>query len=99
MGRRIRTSIPQSDEQLIPSWSYLPGFQELNKQFKARQKRGFDRRHRVRELPELPEDTEVWITSHDKPVQGRVASAPLLLDRIWWIPNQGEFSATVDTSR
>ena len=74
MGRHIRTSIPQTDRQLVPEWSYLPGFRKLNEQFKARQKKEFDRRYRVQELPELLEETEVWITFQDKPVQGRIVS-------------------------
>ena len=74
MGRRVRTPLPQTDEQLIPDWPYLQAFKQQNREFKERQKRDFDRRHRVQELPTLPEDTDVWIRSEGEPIQGRVVS-------------------------
>ena len=39
MGRRLRTSVPQTDKMLIPQWSYLKTFRELDKNQKAKQKR------------------------------------------------------------
>ena len=30
MGRRIRTPLPQTDEQLVPKWSCLPKFRQQN---------------------------------------------------------------------
>ena len=41
MGRRIRTLVPQTDELMIPKWSYLADFQKLNKEFKGLQKHDF----------------------------------------------------------
>ena len=75
MGRRVRTPLPQTDDQLIPKWAHLHGFRQQDQVFKERQKRDFDRRHRVQELPIIPEDTGVWIKSEGEPVQGRVASS------------------------
>ena len=75
MGRRVRTSLPQSSEQLRPQWPYLPDFEKLNKQFKKQQKRGFDRRHRTTAQPDISNETEVWITSGDSPVRGKVTQA------------------------
>ncbi len=49
MGRKIRTTIPQITEHLIPKWPYLPGFQKANISFKGRQKEKYDSRHRVKE--------------------------------------------------
>ena len=72
MGRQIRTPLPQTDEQLIPKWPYLSEFQKMNRTFKERQEYGFNKRHRVQDLPSLPDDTNVWVTSSGKPVQGRV---------------------------
>ena len=60
---------------LVPQWSYLPDFKEKNTQFKGKQKEQFDRRHGTRELPDIPDDSEVWITSEDKPIPGRVVAA------------------------
>ena len=79
MGRRLRTTLPILHKQLTPSWPYLDEFQELNEQFKHRQKVDYDRRHRTHPLPPIPENTEVWITSGSSPTSGRVtahASAP-----------------------
>ena len=44
-GRHVRTSLPQTEEQLTPQWCYLPDFKRLNKKLKKRQKRNFDQRH------------------------------------------------------
>ena len=79
MGRRLRTSLPILKEQLIPPWPYLDVFQELNEQYKQRQKLDYDRRHCTHPLPPIPDNTEVWITSGLSPSSGRVtahASAP-----------------------
>lgn len=38
MRRRVRTPLPQTDEQLIPKWSYLQKFWQQNRDFKDRQK-------------------------------------------------------------
>jgi hypothetical protein len=74
MGRRIRTTIPQTNKQLVPQWNFLEAFYEKNKQFKESQKVHFDRRHRAREPSPIPDDAEVWITSEGQPIQGRVLS-------------------------
>ena len=63
MGRRLRTSVPQTDKMLIPQWPYLKSFRELDKQQKQKQKENFDLRHRAKELQPIPNDTEVWITT------------------------------------
>ena len=74
MGRRLRTSVPQTDKMLIPQWSYLKTFRELNRNQKSKQKENFDLRHRAKDLPAIPDDTEVWITTDSGPVSGRVIS-------------------------
>ena len=79
MGRRLRTTLPILPDQLTPSWPYLNKFQELNEQFKQRQKVDYDRRHRTHPLPSIPNDTEVWVTPGTIPSPGRVtahSSAP-----------------------
>ena len=76
MGRRIRTTVPQTDRQLTPQWTYIEEFRRLNKLYKGHQKQNFDREHRVKELPKLPDDTAVWITSEAaEPIRGRVVTA------------------------
>ena len=74
MGRRLRTPIPQTNKLLVPNWVYLEMFREKNKQFKESQKKDFDKRHRTRELTPIPDNTDVWITSEDRPIQGTVVS-------------------------
>lgn len=74
MGRRMRTTIPQTKESLMPKWSYLPEFREKNKKFKQNQKKQFNRRHGVQEHSSIPDDAEVWVTSESRPIQGRVVS-------------------------
>ena len=75
MGRRIRTAVPQSNAMLIPQWSYLNEFREKNAEFKRKQKEQFDSRHGAKKLPDIPDDSEVWITSGDRPISGRIVSA------------------------
>ena len=72
MGRRIRTSLPQTQEHLTPNWPYLKEFRRQDDAFKQRQKMDYDRRHRTRSLPSLPEKTTVWITSESQPISGTV---------------------------
>lgn len=74
MGRRLRTSLPQTDKLLTPQWPFLKTFREQDKALKEKQKENFDSRHRAKELPLIPDDTKVWIMSEEKPVQGRVVS-------------------------
>ena len=59
MGRKLRTNLPQIQELLKPSWPYLETFREQNDEFKIKQKRYYDRYHRVHSLPPIPDETEV----------------------------------------
>ena len=72
MGRKIRTRLPQTKNVMIPNWPYLKDFRRKNEVVKSKQKRSYDRRHRFCLLPEIPEDTPVWITSRDRQIPGRV---------------------------
>ena len=75
MGRRLRTTVPQTDKALVPRWSFLPEFKRLNREFKEQQKRNFDRSHRVCELPPIPDDQDVWISTEGEPKPGTVVSS------------------------
>lgn len=72
MGRKLRTDLPQTEEQLVPDWPHVQDFRELDQQYKDKQKRQYDRRRRVRVLPSLPTDTPVWVNTHDRQVPGTV---------------------------
>ena len=75
MGRQLRANMPLDKDKLSPEWKYLEQFRRQNEEFKERQKRDFDRRHRVQPLPLLPDNSEVWVTTGDQPVLGRVVSS------------------------
>ena len=74
MGRRLRANIPVVKDQLIPHWGYLEEFRRSNRIFKDCQKRDYDRHHASRDLPSIPNDSDVWITSGDQPVAGKIVS-------------------------
>ena len=71
MGRKLRSSLPQTKSSLVPQWSYLREFRDANRKFKEQQKRNYDRYHRARSLPEIPDNTDVWITTGDHNIPGR----------------------------
>ena len=64
MGRIIRSTLPQTTNSLIPHWPYLTEFRRVEYSFKAKQKEDHDRRHQTRDLPEIPKDTKVWVTTN-----------------------------------
>ena len=74
MGRRIRTVVPERDEILIPNWQNLAEFKKVDENYKKKLKNQCDRRHRVQELPEFADETEVFITDGRSPnaVPGRI---------------------------
>jgi len=74
MGRRIKTDIPQTTSHLTPQWHFLPDFRQKDKEFKEKQKRNYDRRHRVRPADTLPDDSSVWVTTGNSQTPGRVVS-------------------------
>ena len=75
MGSRLRTSIPKTDKMLIPLCSYLKTFREVDKNQKVKQKeKQEDLRHRAKDLPAIPDNTEVCITIDSGLVSGRVIS-------------------------
>ena len=74
MGRCVRITVPQINSQLILQWPYLKDFQTTDLEFKKRQKWDFDLHNRVSELPEIPDNANVWISSESGPTQGQVVS-------------------------
>ena len=71
MGRKLRSTLPILSTQLKPSRKALRGFRTKDKHIRAQQKRSFDKRHRVRDLPFLHPNTYAWI---DTPASGRQPS-------------------------
>ena len=79
MGRQIRSNVLQVTETLTPQWPFLDKFRRCKGEFKQKQKANYDARHGTRPLPEIPDDTAVWVTTNGRQSQGRViapANAP-----------------------
>lgn len=74
MGRHLRATLPLNEKKLVPDWSYIAGFRQCDQAFKKKQKKTYDKRHRVAELPIIPDDTKVWVTSGPEPTPGRVTA-------------------------
>ena len=72
MGRRIRTDIPQVKKQFVPNWPLVANFKVQDEKFKALQKRSYDKRHRVKQLPELPDKLPVWVENQGRQVPGEI---------------------------
>ena len=72
MGRRVRTDVPQVKEQFIPNWTHMTEFRELNVKFKESQKRDYNKRHRVKDLPTLPDQLPVWVETKGVQVPGQI---------------------------
>ena len=47
LGRKLRTTVPQTKLQLTPNWTYLSEFKKDNAKLKEKQKENFDHCHRV----------------------------------------------------
>ena len=69
MGRIIRTDVPQHSTIFQPEWSYLKDFREGEKVYRNNQKRNYDECHRTRSLPDLPDNSPVWV---DMPPNGQI---------------------------
>ena len=67
--------IPKTSHSLTSQWPYLSQFQKDDLTFKDKQKHDFYRRHRVRDLPELPDNTDVWVTTSNSPTLSRVVTS------------------------
>ena len=74
MGLSLRSTVPQSDHHLIPTWDYLSNFRKTEAKYRKEQKRNYDNRYKTRELPTLPNDTQVWIRSGERTEKGQVVS-------------------------
>ena len=72
MGRKVRTDIPQTSEQLKPTWPYLTTFRERDREYKLQQKKQYDQQHRVKDQEPLDTDIPVWVTSEHEPVPGQI---------------------------
>ena len=74
MGRHLRTNLPLLKEGLSPKWPDLERFRRQDTEFKQKQKRDHDSRHKSLPLPPIPNDTEVWITTDTSREPARVGA-------------------------
>ena len=74
MGENIRSTLAQTTKTLVPEWSYLPEFRQSKEAYKESQKENYDTRHRVRNLPEIPSDTAIFINTSGNVTAGRTVS-------------------------
>ena len=94
MGRLVRTTVPQVDKQLPPTWSYIPMFWEKDEQFTVKQKKNHDCRHRVHELRSIPDNQPVLVRTRDKITSGRVISQQRLRGTTLSAPLQDRHAET-----
>ena len=72
MGCQVHTDVPQTKQHFIPKWPHLKGFRDADAHCKDRQKRDYERRHRTRSLPAIPDETPVWVDIPGGQVPGQV---------------------------
>jgi len=74
MGQKIRSTLPEVPENLLPQWQFLKEFKEANKVHKEKQKLYYDKSHRAHSLPEIPDDEPVWVNTDGLQELGRTVS-------------------------
>ena len=72
MGRQLKSNVPQTKDHYIPNWSHIDNLKELHRKYKDSQSKHYNRRHRVRSLPSLPEDTAVWVQGETSQEPGNI---------------------------
>jgi len=75
IGRVVRTDVPRHTSVFQPNWPYLKEFREREKKYRDSQKQNYDKRYRTRSLPELPQNTPVWVDMQNGQVQGTIRSS------------------------
>ena len=68
MGRKLRTTLPQTTIHLIPEWPFLKEFKRQNKDVEG------NRAHMTRPLPQLEDGMDVWMSSGDRKIPGQVVA-------------------------
>ena len=61
MGRKLRTTVPVVPSSLDPQWSQFQDARKAQCENKQRQKKAFDKRHRVVDLRPLKPGEHVWV--------------------------------------
>ena len=74
MGRKLRSNLPLTIENLTPNWDYIPEFRKRDQEFKNKQKSDFDKHHRVQPLAPIPDNTQVWVETGENQTPGHIIS-------------------------
>ena len=72
MGWKIRTTVSQLTNVFIPTWSHIQNLSTLHQSYKSKQDDYYNRQHRVKSLPNLPDNTPVWVQTENSQVPGTV---------------------------
>ena len=64
-GRKIRTQVPAIPSNLIPAWPTYDKMREADSVIKTKQKKNYDREHRVKSQPDLKKGDLVWINNEE----------------------------------
>ena len=72
MGQKIRTTVPQPTNVFIPTWTHIQNLTTLHQSYKSKQDDYYNRQHRVKSLPNLPDNTPVWVQTENSQVPGTV---------------------------
>ena len=67
MGRKIRTLLPCSENNLIPQWPDFTKLQNTEETQKLKQRFWFNKRHRAKPLSSLQPGDPVWLQENGKP--------------------------------
>jgi hypothetical protein len=67
MGRKLRTTLPITPDQLVPSWPSLEEFRAKDDTYKQQQAKSYNDYYKTKDLPELQAGAKVWITDQKRP--------------------------------
>lgn len=79
MGRQLKTDVPQVKAHYVPKWPHIENLKEVHQKYRDSQSKHYNRCHRTRALPALPEDTAVWVQNEHSQDPGNIvrpASTP-----------------------
>ena len=72
MSHVIRTDVTKNTSKFHPEWLYFTEFKAKEERYRNNQK---CKRHRTKYLPELSEDTCVWVETPNEQIPRRIMSA------------------------
>lgn len=89
MGRPLRSNLPSVQENLVPDWSHLRQFAQMDREYKLKQKQDFDKRHRTSQLPIIPDDTPVYVETEGQRASGVIVGQDAS-PRLYWVDTSNQ---------